>query len=509
MSGLGSGRGTTSRLGRTCASLRQGRRSSGTQRRFGVTLGTTGFGDVRVGLDLAATTLVHEPYALPALATSAKARATVDLVKQQAALEDTHVANGDASHIDIAMHATQILETTPTVAFDEAKGVIDIGALAPIIKVFVPGTYHGTIAFAVAPTTVPGTAAPDVTMLATGVTVKADSIAVKAVGYDARGVDASLTATLASGALAVHLDMGAAVLAAPQGSVSDLHASTELTTPVAPFMNATADGPVDLAMKARLGHAGAAAGSADGTALELRVAGPAGMLLGRPASQPLVTHAHLTIDKAAAQGNSVRGVEMIADVSQDDLAANSVRVGLAAVVAETKTTLPQGTIKLPKTKLDVKLARHFATIDVKALDFSLGDLTAMHAKAHVDQALGPKPRVKGGEITLADTHIERLIALLPPALRPPVTFTATMSAHATVDGTIPYVELTAAAQAPYIPNFGDVWGETIAAYDRFAQSWATRFDRGMPFSADVTLALADLTYDTEDLALQDGKLTHG
>lgn len=459
--------------------------------RGGLSVRSSGFGDVDMVLDVDAVTTLSAPKKLPELAAAAKAHLNMNLLTQTASLTDTSFQLGKGTKLELALHVADML-SAPTVNIDRANGVTDLGELSPLINAFVPGVrVKGRMELSAAPMKVAVGANP--ADLTTNLSAKAINIHADAMGNTVSDLDADVTVSLASGIVGVSATASIAAAVAPQGSAKDSGATLELTTPVAPWMG-EGDGDFAMVSDMRVGHAEAPTATADAITLHLESTGPIAMLKNQPASTALKTTAVLGVGEAGSSGSVARNISVSADVSQRDLMANTVDVTMQAGVGSATTTLPQGDMTVPRLSAAMTVKRRGQSVAIPSLSMQLGNIMRMTGSTQVDAALSPAPRIKSFVLDLEPTSIQELIALLPKDARPPASISGSMRAHATAQGTVPYVELTALAQAPAIPRTGDVWGATLAAYTGFADRWAKRFMKGLPFSADMSFEVNDLAY---------------
>ncbi len=466
----------------------------------GLSVRSSGFGDVVMVLDVDAVTTLSAPKKLPELAAAAKARLDMNLLTQTASLTDTSFQLGKGTKVELALRVADML-TAPTVSIDKLDGATELGELSPLISAFVPGVrVSGRMELAAAPMKVAVGASP--ADLSSNLSAKAINIHATAMGNTASDLDADVTLSLASGIVGMSAAASLASASAPQGAAKNIGATMELTTPLAPWLG-EGDGMFAMVSDMRVGHAETEAATADTVTLHVESTGPIAMLKGQPAGTALRTTALLGVGAAGAAGSVARDISLSVEVSQRDLMANDVDVTMQAGVGSATTTLPQGDMTVPRLTAAMSVKRRGQSIAVPSLAMQLGTIMRMTGSAQVDAALGPAPRIKSFVLDLEPTSIQELIALLPEGARPPAAISGSMRAHASAQGTVPHVELTALAQAPAIPRTGDVWGATLAAYTGFADRWAKRFMKGLPFSADMTFEVNDLAY-TDPTADCDG-----
>ncbi|HSI05856.1 MAG TPA: hypothetical protein VLC93_15325, partial [Myxococcota bacterium] len=456
-----------------------------------LTVRSSGFGDVDLLLDVDAVTTLSRPKKLPELTSAAKAHLHLNLLAQTATLTDTSFKLGKGTRAELALSVREML-TAPTVSLDTLNGEADLGELSPLINAFVPGVrVSGRVELAAAPMQMAVAASP--AELSSNLSAKVVNAHAGMHGNVVDDLDADATLSLASGILGLSANASIAAVAAPQGSAKGLHATLELTTPVAPWLGED-DGMFAMVSDVRIGHAETAAAVADAITMHVESTGPIAMLRKRPATTTLQTNLVLGVGSAAAAGSEARDIAFSCEVNQRDLMANVVDVVLQASVGSAATTLPQGDMTVPRLTAAMTVKRRGQSVAIPALSMQLGNIMRMTGSTAVDAAMTPAPRVKSFVLDLEPTSIEALIALLPKAARPPATVSGSMRAHAQGSGTVPYVELTELAQAPMIPRTGDVWGATIAAYSSFAERWAKRLVKGLPFTADMTFEVSDLAY---------------
>ncbi len=460
----------------------------------GLTVRSSGFGDVDLLLDVEAVTTLSAPQKLPALASAAKARLQMNLLAQTATLIDTSFQLGKGTKVELATSVHGMLGT-PTVSIDKLAGGSNLSELSPFISAFAPGVrVGGHIELAAAPMKLVAGAKP--TDVSSNISAKASNIHVSAMGNVITDLDANAALSLADGIVGLSADATMSSASAPQGAANQLAATLELTTPIAPWLG-EGEGMFAMVSDMRIGHAEAPAASADAVTLHLESTGPIGMLRNLPATAPLRTNAVVGIGKVTASGSLARDINLSCDVSQGDLAASVVDVVMQAGVGSATTPLPQGDMTVPRLTAAMTVRRRGQSVAIPALSMQLGNIMRMTGNASVDAALSQAPRIKSFALDLEPTSLEELINLLPKAARPPAVISGSMKAHAEAKGTLPYVELTALAQAPAIPRGGDVWGATLSAYSGFANRWAKRLIQGLPFSADMSFEVSDVAYTDE------------
>ncbi len=459
--------------------------------RGGVTVRSSGFGDVDMVLDLDAVTTLSQPKKLPELASAATAHLHMNLLSQTATLTDTSFRLGKGTRAELALSVREML-SAPTVSIDALNGVADLGELSPFIGAFVPGMrVSGRVELAAAPMKMEVGASP--ADLSSNLSAKAVNVNAGMQGNAITDLDADVTLSLASGIVGLSATASVAAASAPQGSAKGVNATVELTTPITPWLG-EGDGMFAMVSDARVAHAEAPNALADAITMHVESTGPIAMLQNRPANEALQTNMVLGVGAAGAAGSVARDVSFSCEVSQRDLMASSVDVVMQAGVGSATTTLPQGDMTVPRLAAAMTVKRRGQSVAIPALSMQLGNVMRMSGSAAVDAALTPAPRVKSFVLDLEPTSIQELIALLPKAARPPATISGSMRAHAEAKGTVPYVELTALAQAPMIPRTGDVWGATLAAYSGFADRWAKRLMKGLPFTAALDYEVSDLAY---------------
>jgi hypothetical protein len=327
--------------------------------RGGLTVRSSGFGDVDMVLDVDAVTTLSQPKKLPELASAARAHLRLNLLTQTATLTETSFHVGKGTKAELALSVREML-SAPTVSIDTLKGGADLGELSPLINAFVPGVrVSGRVELAAAPMKMAIGSSP--AELSSNLSAKAVNLSAAMQGNVVSDLDAGVTLSLASGIAGVSADANIATASAPQGAAKGLHATLELTTPVGPWLG-EGDGMFAMVSDMRVGHAEAPNATADAITLHVESTGPIAMLQNKPAGAALQTNVVMGVGSAVAAGSVARDISFSCEVSQRDLMASVADVVMQAGVGAATTTLPQGDMTAPRLAAAMTVKRRGQSI---------------------------------------------------------------------------------------------------------------------------------------------------
>ncbi len=475
---------------------------------FGVQLKATGLADLGVVVTLDNSTNVTAPLALPPLSIKSHIDFLADLLQQRASLREAHLQLGEGTVLEAVGAASQVLSADPQVSLQRLTATSNLDELSPLVEAVVPHAHvAGTVAVDVTPFSAKVSALKSA-QLTTTATLTATDVKAELPQGRADQLDAKVTATLADGN--AHIELAARVAKAAQAAQSADGVDLQLRadSPVAPFLGGTPQGAVDLNIALDVRKARTPEAQAGGLDVGVNARIPIPLLIEQPSDAPLSADVDLSLANAHAANATVSGLSLALRITSSDLTGAQARAEADLQLAKVALAQGEQTLSLPNIRVGLAAGRSGDTYDIERFSAQLADAATAEAHGKVAHATGPAPRVSAFSFVLRLPSLNAALQLLPEAQRPPLTVKGAFEAGAEVDGTVPHQELAALLTPPPVELASGrySWAQVVQAYADYIQHMAERLRRGLPFSANLHLALDDVAVAGQGQAFSGLKL---
>lgn len=451
------------------------------------------------------------PLQVPRTKLSAEVDAKAELVAQKIAVPTLRMSLGEKTRFDAALTVSELL-STPRLLLERLTFTSDLAELAPLIAAVKPDTsLAGTLSASVAPGEWTADAANTPATVGAALSFAAQHLAVRSQGNAVDGLELEGRVTVEGGRIdtAGTVEIERARSAAGQ-EARDVALRWSVATPLLAWLPGQArEGFVTTKLGVDVGAAEAAHQTARGLAVTLDVDAPVALLQRLPSDAPLEAALRLRLAEAATPVVKVRGIGFDTRARAWDLEGKRVEARADANIDETKTLDPDRGMSLPRIELGGTVRRRGSSIDLSDARFALGALVTTRAKAGIDGFDTRSPRVRGLEVDVEPLALDRLLALLPAAARPPLELSGTASASFALQGTLPLEELarTFTPPKPQLVHGQPTWASTIDGVAEYLERVAKRFETGLPFTSQARFSLTDVAMSNETSALADLDLT--
>lgn len=466
--------------------------------RLGVSVRTSGLGDIALGMKLDATTEVTEP-PVGSLRAQGQLAVVTDLLGQVLEVATCHWQVGELTRVDLEASVSEFLGD-PKISLQRLLVASSLGEFSPTAAAVVPGvSFAGELEatlepFASSVSALAGQQVPSTRLQARGesLDVHVDEIEVDGAAFaasvdlDEDAAKLSINATVKS---ARSLDQVVRGVAVRLGA----------DTAIAPWLGAAdKSSEVTAHLEVEVESASAPVGQVRGVALAADLVAPIGTVLTR-VGEPVEVTVDLKAQSATAPQGEIGAIDVHLEVSSSDLVAPSAEAFLRAGVNSVTAVQGEETIKVTDIGVRLRAAKKDDRIDLDELGLRVADLLRLDAHGSVEKATSSVPRVGDFVLNLTADDIRAILALLPAQSRPPGQVEGGVALQLRLNGSVPYRALQAKAQPPaLVMENGRVhWAKTVAVYADFGEAWAAELERGLPFVAAMVLDLRNLSFEDD------------
>ncbi len=480
---------------------RDGRVAIDSAQRLGLYLSFEGYRSIDASLRWEGLTDANAPIDAPPTRSSVALDLRANLIEQTAEISTLTLSVGDSTELKATARATALL-SDPTLTIDSLAFDAVLDEIEPIGAAVMPSLeMGGTVHAKVEETSV--TASRATSSLDTGAEVEVESVRGAFGPHRARGltgrvrVDVTADKARAEGTL----DLDSARSGAFE--ISRAHLELEAETAVSRWLaavDAPADPEAQLSADASLQLASVSAPglSLSGLATTARVRGPVDLARERTSDDPLRVVLDQRVARITTAGQRVTTLRMRSDTKLFDLAANGVDSDTTLTVASIQSQVGDSTIELPTLSSHVVFSRRGQRIRAPVLSARVGDDFSLEGKLDADRVFSSTPSLATAELFVSPFDLERALALLPPAMRPPQQLRGTVGLDASLRGRIPIATLTRAATPP---TLGTTLAESLDGVGTTLEGLASLFEQGLPFTGQLSFELNDAAMDDSALNL--------
>ena len=472
------------------------------EQRLGITLESSGLGDLRLGVKLAAETQLSGDRTLPLLRTAADLQSHLDLLTQRFELATCDVRVGEGTALSTTAVGENIL-TAPMVHIDALSFRSDLTELAPLITAFSPEVaVSGRVSATAEPFDVIADPVHMDSMVATA-HIALDDVGVKLKNSTVTGLTMKSTLSAAAGQATVHVDMKLGKYSAGTQDAANLAGIVDITTPLSPWVGGPTTGTVGTRGRVGVRHYGYPGATYDNLDIDFDVQAPIALIKKQTDAAPLVTTLRVKIREIAMNGYGVRDLHVKIGMRAKDLAFRQMIADVDSTMGNISFPYGNAAITLDRALFKMGVTRNGDRYGIDGFDFRSPDTFQMQMHGVIDQAVGPAPIFDKFVITIGPLDLARTLSLLPAAQRPQGTVSGSMGLALKLQGRIPYKELIPKTKLPKRATDeaqADL-SKLMVAYNEFLQSWQNDFERGLGFSAafDFSLKEASFTDDKNDL----------
>jgi hypothetical protein len=465
------------------------------EQRFGVTLKSSGLGDLALQVGLQAETQLRGEQSPPPLKTDVDIATTLDLLAQRFELPTFRIRLGEGTELDAKARGEGIL-TTPAVRIDALRFKSDLAELAPLIAALAPGVVTTGRCSASAE---PFDVITDKTrMETTAATLRLglEQVGVKLPNMSVSDLTLQSTFTAASGALSMHVDATLGRYAAGTQEALRIAAVMDLSTPLAPWLGGPAEGVVDIRGRFGLKRYTLPSTSVADLDMLYDLVTPVALIKKEPTAPSLTTHMLLRIGDTTSVGYTVKNLRTTIDATAWDLAARRLQTRLSGTMSDVRIPYGEETISLGSTTMGMEMTRNGNDYAFAKAVVDSGDAFRMQWQGAIKDAVGPAPIFDAFSWTLGPTDLTKTLALLPESQRPKAAIGGRLAMSLSLQGCVAYKELIPKTKPPKVDaaqGKGDI-SKMMAGYSEFLQSWEAEFARGMPFTTAFTFSLKDVSF---------------
>ena len=481
------------------------RQSLDLSQQLGVTLESTGFADLRSGVDWHAKAQVTQgSRTLLPMRLDAALRLEANLLGETVSIPQCQLSFGgpqqDSASLDLAA-AVSHLFGTPEVSLQKLQGQVLLDALQGYLAPWLPDTHvGGVVRLRLAPLQASVPALRGWSTLATATEIDTEGVAYRRGDQEIAGVNSQTQIRTEAGGVQItsHVDVGRAAQGAnrAQGLQLDLQAAT----PLAPWLGGAAVGEVPVNVQLQLARAQGPAYSASGTRLGVRLRAPVALLKRTPAGLPLQVSLTGSHSRVASGSNALEGLRYSAQAQAWDLAGQRANVELSV---QARGATAQA-MQVPQLAVRANLQRRDDTFEIRELRVSAARDWQFTLHGGIDRATSPAPHFRQLQARIAPLSLADAMALLPPGMRPNARLSGQFSAGFELQGTVPYQDYLASSHAPPLPAPDDpAWGNAMQDTIDWLQDWVDRAVDGLPFTASVHMEWVHVDFSDSLRSVQD------
>ncbi len=462
------------------------------EQRLGMTLTSSGLGDLGLAATWQGTTTVSADRVLPPLQSSLAFVTQTDLLKQTFDLSRLTMALGKRTQAEMALEVTGILGERQ-VAVHTLSARSDLDELAPLLAVLMPTiAIGGEVTLAAEPFTT-GVTPADWPALAGIFRMTTRRFHVELAQSKAFGIDAEMSVRMTQGIATTDLTGSIREAEAGVSKATATRLKMSVTTPVAPFLGGAPEGDIAMGMRLDVGEASAGTSRARNTVFTMDAVLPVALIKKVPEAPSWRAKMRLDVGDATAGTMRAVGTRSTLTLSSRDLKAEQISLTFVGTID--RMEMPQGeeTLVLPNTYFGTTIDRTGQRFTIHKMEYTAAETLVAKMHGVIDQAITAAPVFTGLRLDLGPVDVAKAIALLPPGKRMAGTVAGRMSMLMSIEGRVPYKELLPKTKAPgvkLLPDRSNL-AEVLGAYATFLEDWQREFAAGLPLSATVAFLLKD------------------
>ncbi len=479
------------------------------KQRLGLDIATTGFGDVRVGLDLDTDAGVTRGEPLPRLRVTGKVAVVGDLLQQKLELSQCTWTIGEETKLVLLAAFTGFLgpATEQRLALQQLELRSRLDELSPIVGAFVPGmSLAGNLGLRVEPTSATVEGLSDPLSLSSRLFLELRQVNFAMSDLQAAGLDADIEAgaTAGNADLTAQLRLRELVTAGQRFAGANLHLTA--VSPLAPWLGESTNAwgpPPDVTANLELFMRRGGlkdTWSAERSRLRVDAKAPIDLILNLRSQRPLIAALRLDVARGSGGPAVAKDLSLRLDARAFDFAGKQVRANLGLTVADTVVQFGKESLRAPNLELNTDLQASGAAYTIHSFTLGAADLLEIEISGAVSEPASSTPSFDGLTVELMPFPVQDLFVLLPASWRPTQQLDGKVGFDVTLHGEVPLDELTGLAEPPAIEPSADE-AETLRGWFAYLERWSARFARGMPFSLDVGVITDGVNFadDTNDV----------